>query len=148
MSNTDREQWNKLYDYVKKEIMGYDNNQKLSNYMVLRLRGMKDGKFMANKSVESLAHYSYEIILLTFKYVKPKIDYKLKENNFVDDQHRFNFVTKIVNENLNLVYEKVKRVREEQNKIEKVQIVEIPDYENKYNNREATVSKKNMEEFW
>ena len=57
-----------LCDYVAKSIMGYDENQTLSKDMILRLRGLKTGQYMANKNAPSMAHYPYEIILLTFKY--------------------------------------------------------------------------------
>lgn len=143
-NKNEKAQWEQLCEYVKTNIMGYDENQKLSKYMILRLRGLHDGKFMANKAVESLAHYSYDIILLTFKYVKPRIDYKLKENNFADDQHRFNFVMKVVGENINLVYNKVKKLKEEQKKVEKIEVIDLPNYENKY----VTQLNKNLEKFW
>ena len=38
---TDEEKmFRKLCDYVKKEIMGYDENQQLSKFMIMRLRGL------------------------------------------------------------------------------------------------------------
>ena len=64
---TDEEKtFRKLCDYVKKEIMGYDDNQKLDNFMIMRLRGLKDGKYIANKVTPSMAHYPYNVILATF----------------------------------------------------------------------------------
>lgn len=148
MTAKEKEQWNKLCEYVKTDIMCYDTNQTLSSKMILRLRGMHDGKYIANKSVESLAHYPYDIILLTFKYVKPRIDWKLQENKFVDDMHRFNYVMKIVEENLNLIYNKVKKLKEEQKKVEQIEVVDIPNYNNKYIKSNNKVNDESLKEFW
>ena len=87
---TDEEKkFQELCAYVKSDIMKYDSNQKLSKNMILRLRGLKDGKYMANKNIPSLANYSYDIILLTFKYVKHhNLDYiKLYHFHGIDYFH-------------------------------------------------------------
>ena len=44
---TDEEKkFRELCSYVKTDIMKYDDNQKLSKNMILRLRGLKDGKYI------------------------------------------------------------------------------------------------------
>lgn len=135
----------KLCDYVKKEIMGYDDNQKLPPYMCLRLRGMKDGKFIANKTTTTMAHYSYDIILLTFKYIKPRLDSILSTKNFKSEQHKFNYIMVIVSNNINTVYNKVKKIKEERRQKEDIEVVELPNYTNKYDKKEI---QKKLENFW
>ena len=89
----EEKKFKELCEYVKKEIMGYDENQKLSKHMCLRLRGMKDGKFIANKTTPSMAHYSYDIILLTFKYIKHHgLDNLLIGKKFNSEEHKFNYI--------------------------------------------------------
>ena len=134
-----------LCDYVKKEIMGYDDNQKLSPYMCLRLRGMKDGKFIANKATTPMAHYSYDIILLTFKYIKPRLNTLLVGKKFTSDQHRFNYIMVVVSNNINTVYNKVKKLNEERRQIETIEVVDLPNYTNKYDKKNIN---KNLENFW
>ena len=144
----EEKKFKELYEYVKKEIMGYDENQKLSKHMCLRLRGMKDGKFIANRTTPSMAHYSYDIILLTFKYIKHHgLDNLLISKKFNSEEHKFNYIMVIISNNINTVYNKVKKIREEQNRSDNIKVVELPNYKNKY---ESTPKKanKDLEKFW
>ena len=110
MTEEERRDWEELYFYVKNNIMGYDKDQSLSNNMVLRLKGLLTNKFMENKNIESTANYSYKTILNTFKYCSPDIQKALRTNKFTDEQHKFNYVLKVVEKNINTVYMKMKNV--------------------------------------
>lgn len=119
MTEKEKQDWESLYYYVKK-LMGYDENQSLSNAMVLRLKGLSTNKFMENKNIDSTANYSYETILNTFKYCSIDIQRALKTNKFSDEMHRFNYILKIVERNINTVYMKTKGVKKSEEKIEDV----------------------------
>ena len=67
MTEKEKQDWEALYYHVK-NLMGYDENQALSNTMVLRLKGLLTNKFMENNNIQSTANYSYETILNTFKF--------------------------------------------------------------------------------
>ena len=110
MTEKEKKDWEELYTYVKKNVMGYDENQALSNAMVLRLKGLLTNKFMENGNIESTANYSYETILNTFKYSSIDINKALRTNNFKDESHKFNYILKIVEKNINTVYVKMKNV--------------------------------------
>ena len=115
MTEKEKPDWEGLYYYVKK-LMGYDENQALSNAMVLRLKGLLTNKFMENNKIESSANYSYETILNTFKFCSPDIQRALRTVSFKDEMHRFNYLLKIVEKNINTVYMKMKnaeRAKEE-----------------------------------
>ena len=88
--------------------MGYDENQSLSNTMVLRLKGLSTNKFMENGNIASTANYSYETILNAFKYSSLDIQRAIRTNNFKDEMHKFNYVLKIAEKNINTVYVKMK----------------------------------------
>ena len=109
MTEKEKQDWESLYYYVK-NLMGYDENQSLSNTMVLRLKGLLTNKFMENKNIDSTANYSYETILNTFKYCSPEVQKALRTNNFKDEMHRFNYILKIVENNINNVYMKMKKI--------------------------------------
>lgn len=111
MTEKEKQDWENLYYYVKSNIMGYDENQALSSAMVLRLKGLLTNKFIENNNIESTANYSYEVILNTFKFCYMDIQKALRTNNFKDEMHRFNFVLKIVERNINTVYVKMKNVQ-------------------------------------
>lgn len=125
MTEKDKQDWDNLYTYVKKNIMGYDDKQALSSTMVLRLKGLLTNKFIENKNVQSTADYSYETILNAFKYSSFDIQRALRVNNFKDEQHKFNYILKIVEKNINTVYMKMKNVEKAKEEAKTVTI-EIP----------------------
>lgn len=115
MSEKEKQDWESLYYHVK-NVMGYDENQALSTTMVLRLKGLLTNKFIENGNIVSTANYSYETILNAFKYSSLDIQRALRTNNFKDEMHRFNYLLKIVEKNINTVYIKMRdaeRAKEE-----------------------------------
>lgn len=114
----EQDDWETLYFYVRKEIMGYDENQSLSKYSVLRLRGMKYGKFVDKNSEKDMSRYTYNHILLTFKFCAPQINIALRSIQFKDEKHKINYVLKIVEDNLNTVYMRLKKSEEMKQKTE------------------------------
>jgi hypothetical protein len=110
MTEEEKMAWDALYTYVRKNIMGYDDNQALSSTMVLRLKGLLTNKFIENKNIEASANYSYETILNSFKYSFLDIQRALRVNNFKDEMHKFNYILKIAEKNINTVYVKMKNV--------------------------------------
>ena len=109
MTEKEKQDWENLYYYVK-NLLGYDENQALSSTMVLRLKGLLTNKFIENNNIASTANYSYEIILNTFKFSSLDIQKALRSNNFKDEMHRFNYLLKIVEKNINTVYVKMKNL--------------------------------------
>lgn len=108
MTTEEKAEWKMLYDYVKKEVMGYDQNQMLSNQMVLRLRGLRYGKYLDSRRIERQADYGFSIVLKTFRACLPDILKANQRVSFSNEQHRFNYYCKIVESKLNDVYMKTK----------------------------------------
>lgn len=117
--------WDELYQYVRHNVMGYDEDQSLSKPMVLRLKGLLTNKFMENKNIESTANYSYETILNAFKYSSFDIQKALRTNSFKDEQHKFNYILKIVEKNINDVYVKMRNIEKAKEEAKKT-MVEVP----------------------
>lgn len=109
MTEKEKQDWENLYYYVK-NLLGYDENQALSSTMVLRLKGLLTNKFIENNAIESTSNYSYETILNTFKFCSLEISKALRTNNFKDEMHRFNYILKVVEKNINTVYMKMKNI--------------------------------------
>ena len=120
MNKQEREAWDELYNYVRYNVLGYDENQSLSRNMVLRLKGLQNNKFMANNNIEDTANYSFEVILNTFKFCQPDIQRGLRSNSFIDEHHKWNYILKIVENNLNNVYVKMKNAQIAKEKTENV----------------------------
>ena len=51
----------------------------------------------------------------------------------------------IVSDNINNVYNKVKQIKEQQKRADNIEVVELPNYENKYKNVKI---RKDLESFW
>lgn len=112
MSPQELEAWNALYQYVKDEILKYDQSQSLSKEMVLRLKGLSSGQVYASGKQKALANYSYETILNTFKYCQSDIQRVFRNVTFRDEMHKFNTVIKIVEKHVNDVYIRMKRMKQ------------------------------------
>lgn len=120
MSQQEIEDWENLYEYVRHNVLGYDENQSLSKTMVLRLKGLSNNKFMANNNIDDTANYSYKVILNTFKFCMLDIQRGLRTVTFKDEDHKFNYILKIVESNLNTVYMRMKNAAKANEKTEKV----------------------------
>lgn len=120
MSRKDIEDWNELYEYVRHNVLGYDENQSLSKAMTLRLKGLPNNKFMANNNIESTANYSFEVVLNTFKYCSVEIQRALRYIDFKDEMHKFNYILRIVESKLNTVYVKMKNANKAKEKTEAI----------------------------
>lgn len=125
MTEEEKIEWDELYTYVKKNIMGYDDNQALSSTMVLRLKGLLTNKFIENKNIEASANYSYKTILNAFKYSLLDIQRAIRTNNFKDEMHKFNYVLKIVEKNINTVYMRMRNAQKAKEEAKNT-TVEVP----------------------
>jgi hypothetical protein len=127
MTEKEKQDWESLYMYVKSNVMGYDDNQALSSTMVLRLKGLLTNKFIENNNIQSTANYSYETILNAFKYSSLDIQRAIRTNKWVDEMHKFNYVLKIVEKNINTVYMRMKNAEKAKEEARKV-VVDMPNH--------------------
>lgn len=110
MTEKELQDWDALYMYVRNNVLHYDENQKMPKYMVLRLKGMTEGKFISNRNIKTEANYSYDIVLMTFKYCATKINNIVRTKSFDNERHKFNYIMAIIESNINDVYTKVKNM--------------------------------------
>ena len=106
-------EWKELCEYVKKEILQYDDNMKFPKYLALRLQGLKKGQHIANNECEIQAHYDDYTILCTFKLCKKRILDYLHNNatKIEDEQHKINLIMKFIEPEINDVYLRLKNVK-------------------------------------
>lgn len=148
MSRQEKAEWDDLCDYVRFKVMGYDQNVGLSRNMVLRLKGMATGKFMANNSQKDEAHYSYQVILNAFKYSMPEIQRALNRVSFANEGHKFNYIMRIVDDNLNTVYIRMKKVEKAKEEAEKESAIVDDHKAVEYNPVKKTVKKDKFADLW
>jgi hypothetical protein len=119
--NKDNEQWLELCEYVKKEILEYDDNMKFPQYLALKLQGIKRGEHIANNNHMANANYDDYTILCTFKLCRKKIVEYLHENEkrIHDEKHRINIVIKMIELEINDVYLRIQAAEKTKLKVER-----------------------------
>lgn len=125
--SADWDDWCELYEYVKKEIMGYTPDIKLSNNMILRLKGLSKGQFLANPNQKPMASYEFKTILYTFKICKSKILdwFRYNEIKFQNEEHRFNSAMCFVEKEINDVVIRLKKTKKAQEKTESIDLTHV-----------------------
>lgn len=114
--------WCELCEYVKKEILEYDDNMKFPQYLALKLQGIKRGEHIANNNHEAKANYDDYTILCTFKLCKKKIVTYLHDNEkkIKDEKHKINLIIKMIEPEINDVYLRLQRIEKAKIKAENV----------------------------
>lgn len=147
MTEKEKQDWENLYYYVK-NLLGYDENQSLSSAMVLRLKGLLTNKFMENNNIESTANYSYEVILNTFKFCSPTINKSLKTNSWTNEMHRFNYILKIVENNINNVYLRMLNIEKAKEEAKNTMVDTANHTGAEYQKKTKEVTNKLLNDLW
>lgn len=106
LRENERADWEELYEYVRREVMGLPSYMGLTSRMVIRLKGMQSGQKFKNNRNPSHSYYPYKIILYAFKYSIGAIR-NAQKKTFSSDEGRFAYMCAIAESNLNLVFEQV-----------------------------------------
>lgn len=116
------EKWIELCEYVKKDILEYDDNMKFPQYLALKLQGIKRGEHIANNHHKANANYDDDTILYTFKICRNKIvDYLHRnEKRIKDEKHKINLIMKMIEPEINDVYLRLKRVEKSKAKAKSI----------------------------
>ena len=140
MTEQEKQDWDKLYQYVKTEVLNYTDDMALPKHIVLRLRGLSNGQYIANNKCKKNAKYPYSTILLTFKFCKSNIIKALEQKQFKNEQNKFNYIMVIIENNINDVAMRLKNKEKADKKLDKL---EMTDYEIKVNKEEQKLKSKN-----
>lgn len=147
MTEQELADWDELYEYVRSKVMGYDKNQSLTPYIVLRLKGLVDGKAVANKKIKDKAHYSYKVILNTFKYSMPDIGRAVERIAFKDESAKFNYIMRIVENNINTVYIRMKNAEKAKAEAQESDVSYAANYVNMFKAKKTNSTKK-LDDLW
>lgn len=148
MTYEEEQEWDELYNYVRSNIFGYSENQLLPSYMTVRLLGISRGKFMANNRTTNNAKYSYKTILNTFKFCSPEIHRVLVSNSFKDEKHKFNYIAKIIENNINDIYIRMKNAEKTQKAIENTDVSQTVEYVNTFKKKESKKISDRLSKLW
>lgn len=122
MSDDDITELDEIYTFIQKDILGYDDENgtkklpPLSKNVVLRLKGLHEGKLYENKKVKATNNnYSYQTIKQAFDFCKNTICNAFKQKRFRDDEHKCFYAIAIVSKKVvDIDYRK--RMAEKRNK--------------------------------
>lgn len=142
----DKIYFDKCYDMIK-SLYGYDENQILTRFTVLRIRGIVNGKFCANNNCLNIAKYSYEILYYTIIFCKNSIVYAIKNNNFKNESHMTNYIFKIIENNLNDIYMRMKYAEQNKKEIDNIDTTVINTSESNYHSKNKNDVNK-FNELW
>lgn len=148
MSFEESEEWNELYEYVRSNIMGYDKDTSLSSRMVARLQGLMKGKYMVSYKTADNADYSYKTILNTFKYCSPDIRKALSYKSFDDEWIKFNYIAKIVENNINTVYKREQQAEKNREKTKNLTIDSLEYTGATYQKKTKEISNSLLDGLW
>ena len=141
MTDKEKQDWDTLYNYVKKTL-GYDDTMALPKFVVMRLKGLSEGKYYANKKTTTMAKYDYKTIYLTFIFCKDKIQQALQTKKFINEQAKFNYIFAIINNNINDVVLRLQKAKKTEEKIQKSEVV---DYEIKVDKNNSDAKSKKLD---
>lgn len=100
--------WRKCYEKFR-ELLGYSSNDSLPNFAVMRIKGMRVGKFTPNgtNTTSLKGGHSYDVILKTLMFCASDIRYAVATVNFKNEQHKINYCLRIVADKLDWMENKM-----------------------------------------
>lgn len=122
----EKQELDKLCQYIKQEILKYEKHIAIPKYLVQRLQGVRSGQFATAKGVQvfnSDNGYPYSIILMTFKVKKMDIINAISQNyKFKSEKHKIDYMISIITNSINDVYFRIKEREESDKRVEKISI--------------------------
>ena len=151
MTEEEKLQWKELCEWVEVNIFNYDiRTQRLQKKACLILKGLQTGQNVANNNCEKFGDYPFNVILMTFKANKLKIQNAIRNKDFEDDESKkMSYVCAIIRDKLNDMYSRYLNAQKTQEKVETVDTSimthEGADYRS--NNTERKINKR-LEGLW
>ena len=147
LNEQEKLEWDELYKYVRGNVMGYDETMMLPSWIVLRLRGLRHGKFYDNNKTKNYAKYPFSTILYTFKVCMPEIKYILDNKHFNNEQRKFNYIMKIVEGKLNDVTLRLKAAQKAEEQLQEAAPQQEKEYVNRFKAKESKVNHR-LDDLW
>ena len=145
----EQKEWLELCDYIFKDILQYETGIKFPRYLALRLRGLHEGTFIANKKQKPQASYNYKIILLTFKFCKYSILQYLgpTRDKIKDERHLINTIMTFIEGEMNNVVSRLKNSKKAEEKTIHIELENQVHEGAEYKPKVKKVNKE-LEELW
>lgn len=122
VTQSEERDWDDCYEKFR-EVLGYNTELALNNYAVMRLRGLRVGKYMPNgENVKNIKRgYPYKVIYRAILWKAADIRQSLAKANIKDNQHRINYAMTIIIKEIDYVYMKFKAQERSNKMLDKLQ---------------------------
>lgn len=151
MSKDNNQDWLELCDYIKYNILEYTTEMKFPKFLALRLKGLSEGNFIANKKQKPNAKYTYKEILLTCKICKVKIKTYFTNNSakITDEKHKINLIMMFIEQEINDVVQRLNDKEKSEKKITELDLSNMNNDKAEYKpvNEKSKISDK-LEKLW
>jgi hypothetical protein len=146
MTEEELEQFDRLYKYVKYNILNYEDNMNVSTNIVLRLRGLSTGRYYDNKDTYSRYQYTFDEVLLAFRFCTMEINRALKKE-FENDDQKMNYICTIVENNIAEVVMYKKQQENKEYIIEHMDFQHVESNKTEYKKKEKKSNNK-LKDMW
>lgn len=101
----EQSEWDKLYEFVRSDILGFSKGTPLSPHTVKRLLGLRIGQFYPKGNNVRIVKrgYSFKTMLVAFQLCKNKIINMFNTNIFNNQDHKINTMMRIVVNQIGLI---------------------------------------------
>jgi hypothetical protein len=122
--------WDKLYQYVKKEILDIKSKEGLDSHLTKRLLGLRLGQYYPSGNNTRILPrgYDFSTILIAFKVARVKIDHYLSTGNFKDEGHRINGMMKFVVSEIDDIARRLEAQKKANEKLRNDEVKPLFDY--------------------
>lgn len=104
-ARVETEKWNKVYDFMRYELLGYAPDMQLPSFARNRLLGLRNGTYGLKRGDKINGQsYTWDIIYMTMVLKKMDIVQSLRSKAFEDEQHKINYMFAIISSSINDVY--------------------------------------------
>jgi hypothetical protein len=138
----DYDDFDLLYQYVKKDVLGYEDNFNLPKYMIYKLKEMETGRMYANTTHTSKYSYTYKEILETFKEQKSVIDKAFIYNTFENEKHKFSYAMAIVKNSINDFIIGVRNAEKQKLKVENEDVEFVENVKAEYKKTDKKINSR------
>lgn len=123
-SEAEKAVFKKIYDHVERVMLGYDSKQHIQKMAVLRIKGLMNGKAVANKATPDNGEYPVEVVYAAL-LVSTEAWLRIKPyKKFDTEAGAVAYICAIASNRLNECYEKWKSAPIQQKYASAIQTIE------------------------
>ena len=135
-------EWEEVYNYFRKEILGLNETIPLDQHTIKRLLGLRVGTYypQATNTRVLPRGYDFKTILITLKVIKSKVRPYINSTRFANNKHKIDGIMRFVTGEINDVAKRLEATKKSEEKLQNIQVEQV---EYKYEYKKKGENKKN-----